>query len=81
MPITALFYVQLASLSITLHSLLLLTLIMMVQILMNCLLLLRAVVLFKIVQAQIDLMAVTNAMIATQFYGTAQNNSQILLSV
>ena len=53
----------------------------MVQILMNCLLLLRAVVLFKIVQAQIDLMAVTNAMIATQFYGTAQNNSQILLSV
>lgn len=81
MPITALFYVQLASLSITLHSLLLLTLIMMVQILMNCLLLLRAVVLFKIVQAQIDLMAVTNAMIATQFYGTAQNNSQTLLSV
>lgn len=81
MPITALFYVQLASLSITLHSLLLLTLIMMVQILMNCLLLLRAVVLFKIVQVQKDLMAVTNAMIATQFYGTAQNNSQILLSV
>lgn len=54
---------------------------MMAQILIKSHLLLRAVISYKTVQAQIDLMAATNAMIALLFYGTAQNSSQILPSV
>ena len=80
MPIAALFYVQLVNLNIILFSLQLQTLIMMAQIPIKSHLLLRAVILYKTVQAQIDLMAATNAMIALLFYGAAQNSSHILPS-
>lgn len=80
MPIAALFYVQLVSPNTILFSLKLRTLIMMAQILIKSHLLLRAVILYKTVQAPIDLMAATNAMIALPFYGAAQNSNQILPS-